>query len=375
MSMDFGVEFMSYPGCWDDVAFAEQHGISVAGFVESPMLAADPYICMALAAKATNMIRLGACLSIPGLRTAPTAAAGLATVNSIAPGRVWLGTGTGLTGRMCLGVRALAAWKIRDFACEVRGLLAGEEVVHRIGKAERRIRFRQPKALRVDPEQPIPIYIAADGPKALQAAAEGADGMISGLTAGSAMGNCPEVFANEMTALRAAAKEAGRDLDDCYTIWPVAICVLESGESAISPRALKQAGPLAARAFHFYTCNPEIGPLLPPAIRERLEIFEKEVLSRIDLPRELLYQEVNAGHLEYLLDGEAAVLTEEIIRMTTLTGTAEEIAAQLRRLDSAGLSCVQLCIPSSVMREVILDVEEKIMPLMAPATADPSSGT
>ena len=373
--MDFGIEVMSYPGCWDDVAFAEQHGISVAGFVESPMLAADPYICMALAAQATKTMRLGACLSIPGLRTAPTAAAGLATVNSIAPGRVWVGTGTGLTGRMCLGVGALAAWRVRDFACEVRDLLAGKEVVHSIGKAERRIRLRQPEALRVNPEHPIPVYIAADGPKALQATAEGADGMISGLTAGTAMGNCPEVFADEITALRAAARKVGRNLDDCYTMWPVSICVLEPGESAISPRALKQAGPLAARAFHFYTCNPEIGPFLPPAIRERLEIFEKEVLSRIDLPRELLYQEVNAGHLEYLLDGEAAVLTEEIMRMTTLTGTAEEIATQLRRLESAGLGCVLLCIPSSVMREVILDVEEKIMPLMASVTADPISGT
>ena len=373
--MDFGVEFMSYPGCWDDVAFAEQHGISVAGFVESPILAADPYICMALAAQATTTMRLGSCLSIPGLRTAPTVAAGLATVNSIAPGRVWAGTGTGLTGRMCLGVGALAAWKVRDFAGEVRSLLAGEEVVHRVGNAERRIRLNQPNSLRVDPEHPIPVYIAADGPKALQAAAEGSDGMITGLTAGSAMGNAPDVFVDEITALRAAAKGAGRNLDDCYTMWPVSICVLEPGESAISPRALKQAGPLAARAFHFYTCNPEIGPFLPPAIRERLEIFEKEVLSRIDLPRELLYQEVNAGHLEYLLDGEAAVLTEEIMRMTTLTGTPEEIAAQLRRLESAGLGCVLLCIPSSVMREVILDVEEKIMPLMASIAAGPISGT
>lgn len=373
--MDFGVEFMSYPGCWDDVAFVEQHGFSVAGFVESPMLAADPYICMALAARATKTIRLGACLSIPGLRGAPTAAAGLATVNSIAPGRVFFGTGTGLTGRMCLGVRALAAWKVRDYACAVRDLLAGEEVIHRIGTADKRIRFQHPRALRVEPEQQIPIYIAADGPKALQAAAEGADGLISGLTAGSAMGDSPSVFTDQIATVRAAAKKAGRNLDDCYTMWPTAICVLEPGESAISPRALKQAGPLAARAFHIYACNPELGPLFPPAIRERLEIFEKEVLSHIDLPRDLVYQEVNNGHLEHLLDGEAAVLTEEIMRMTTLTGTPEEIAAQLRRLDSAGLSCVQLCIPSSVIRKVILDVEEKIMPLMAPATAGPSSGT
>ena len=373
--MDFGVEFMSYPGCWDDVAFAEQHGFSVAGFVESPMLAADPYICMALAARVTKTIRLGACLSIPGLRGAPTAASGLATVNSVAPGRVFFGTGTGLTGRMCFGVRALAAWKVRDYANEVRDLLAGEEVNHRIGMADRRIRFKHPRALRVEHGQLIPIYIAADGPKALQAAAEGADGLISGLTSGSVMGDSPKVFTDQIATVRAAAKKAGRNLDDCYTMWPTAICVLEPGESAISPRALQQVGPLALRPFHIYACNPELGPLFPSAVRERFEIFEKEVLSRIGLPRELLYQEVNAGHLEHLLDGEAAVLTEEIIRMSTLTGTPEEIAGQLRRLESAGLSCVQFCIPSSVLRDVIIDIEEKIMPLMVPVAADPASGT
>ena len=373
--MDFGVEFMSYPGCWDDVAFAEQHGFSVAGFVESPVLAADPYVCMGLAAQVTTTMRLGACLSIPGLRGAPTAAAGLATVNSIAPGRVFFGAGTGLTGRMCFGLRALAAWKVRDFACEVRDLLAGDEVIHRTGQAERRIQFKHRSGLRVEPEHQIPIYIAADGPKALQAAAEGADGLISGLTAGSAMGDSPEVCADQLATLRAAAKKVGRNLDDCYTMYPTAVCILEPGESAISLRALKQAGPLAARAFHIYACNPDLGPFFPPAIRERFEIFEKEVLARIGLPRQLVYQEVNNGHLEHLLDGEAAVLTEEIIRMTTLTGTADEIATQLRRLENAGLRCVQFCIPSSVMREVLLEIEQKLMPLMVPVAADPSSGT
>src|SRR5207244_10761583 len=114
--MDFGVGLMNYPGCWDDVVFAEQHGFNVAGFVESPILAADPYACMAVSAKLTKTIRLGACLTVPGLRSVPSTAAALATVNSIAPGRVWAGAGTGHTGRECLGLGPLAAWRLRDCA-------------------------------------------------------------------------------------------------------------------------------------------------------------------------------------------------------------------------------------------------------------------
>ena len=38
--MDFGVGLMGYHGCWDDAAFAEDHGFSSAGFVDSPLLVA-----------------------------------------------------------------------------------------------------------------------------------------------------------------------------------------------------------------------------------------------------------------------------------------------------------------------------------------------
>ena len=174
--MDFGLGLMSYPGCWEDAAFAERHGFGSVGFTESPVLAADPYACMAVAASLTKTVKLGVCLSIPGLRSAPTTASALATVNSIAPGRVWAEMGTGDTARKSLGLRALAAWKVRDYACEVRELLAGEEIVHRVSNAERRVRLKHPEALRVDVESPIPIYLAANGPKAMQAAAEGATG-------------------------------------------------------------------------------------------------------------------------------------------------------------------------------------------------------
>jgi hypothetical protein len=75
-----------------------------------------------------------------------------------------------------------------------------------------------------------------------------------------------------------------------------------------------------------------------------------------------LYQEVHAGHLSHLLDGEAAVLTDEIVRMTTLIGTAEEISTQLAALEVAGLRNVSFWIPPHLTRSVILDIENAIMP-------------
>jgi hypothetical protein len=69
--VDFGLVLMGYHGCWDDVAFAEQHGFATAGFVDSPLLAGDPFVCMALAAQATTRMRVGTMLAIPDLRRAP----------------------------------------------------------------------------------------------------------------------------------------------------------------------------------------------------------------------------------------------------------------------------------------------------------------
>ena len=76
------------------------------------------------------------------------------------------------------------------------------------------------------------------------------------------------------------------------------------------------------------------------------------------------HQETHRGHLSHLLEGEAAVLTEEIVRMTTLTGTAEEIAAVLRRMADAGLRNVAFPIPPHLTREVIVDIETKVKPLL-----------
>ncbi|MGH2877922.1 MAG: hypothetical protein ACRDLV_16845, partial [Solirubrobacteraceae bacterium] len=62
------------------------------------------------------------------------------------------------------------------------------------------------------------------------------------------------------------------------------------------------------------------------------------------------------------------VLTDEIVRMTTLTGTAQEIAATLGRMEEAGLTNVSFWIPPHLTREVVLEVESQLMPLMMQPT-------
>ena len=362
--MDYGLGLLNYYGCWDDVAFAEEHGFATAGFVDSPLLTGDPFVCLGLAAAATSSIRIGPFLAIPSLRGAPTTASAIATVNRLAPGRTFLAIGTGYTARDTFGLRALAGWRVRDYARECRGLLEGAEVLHRAGEAERAIRFRHVKGLSTDTDHHVPIYIAADGPKALRAAGEAGEGLILTLKNASVMGNAPAVCAAAIAAARAAAEEDGHSFDGAYIVYSSVVCILEPGESAVSPRVLEHVGAAAMMAFHSYACQPEIGEHLPPPMRDRLEIYEKEVLSRLPVSRDRFYQEVHSGHLSHMLDGEAAVLTDELIRMTSLTGTGQEIAAQLAALEAAGLNNVSFWIPPHLTRKVVLEVEEQIMPLV-----------
>jgi alkanesulfonate monooxygenase SsuD/methylene tetrahydromethanopterin reductase-like flavin-dependent oxidoreductase (luciferase family) len=367
--MDFGLGLMGYHGCWDDAAFAEQHGFSSAGFVDSPLLGGDPFVCLGLAAQATERMRLGTFLAIPGLRQPATTAAAIATVNRIAPGRTFLAMGTGFTGRAVFGLGRIGPTRLHDYASQCRALLRGEAATHREGKHEREIRFRHTEGRYVDTDQPVPVYIAADGPKALAVAGEVADGWVITLQYANVMDNAAAVFSGSLAQVEAAASSAGRSLAEAYKMYSTCVCILQAGESAVSERALEHVGMAAMMPFHAYADHPEIAEFLPPPLQDRLEIYEREVLRRFGVPRDRVYQETHRGHLSHLLEGEAAVLTDEIVRMTTLTGTAEEIAAVLHDLESAGLTNVSFWIPPQLTRDVVLDVESKLMPLLENVSA------
>jgi alkanesulfonate monooxygenase SsuD/methylene tetrahydromethanopterin reductase-like flavin-dependent oxidoreductase (luciferase family) len=367
--VDFGLGLMGYHGCWDDAAFAEAHGFSSAGFVDSPLLGGDPFACMARAAQTTTAMRLGTFLAIPGGRNAATTAAGIATINRMAPGRTFLGVGSGFTGRATFGLPRVSVNRMRTFAADCRALLDGQEVIHRDGQRERPIRFRHKEGMYVDLDHRTPVYVAADGPKALAVAGEVADGWVITLQYSNVMDNAAEVYAWSLEQLLAAAEQAGRSMTDAYKMYSACVCVLEPGEPATSPRALEQVGMAAMMPFHTYADDPSIAEHFPAPLRDRIEVYEREVLSRLPVPRDRLYQETHRGHLSHLIDGEAAVLTDEIVRMTTLTGTAEEIADTLRALEQAGLDNVTFWIPPHLTREVVVDVAEQVMPLLTPSAA------
>lgn len=358
--MQFGLGLMGYHGCWDDAAFAEAHGFASAGFVDSPLLGGETFACMALAARETTTLRLGSLLAIPSSRSAPTTAQGIATINRLAPGRTFLALGTGFTSRSTFGLPPIPTATLASFARECRGLLDGEEIEYE-GKP---VRFRQREGDYIDLEQRTPLFIGADAPKALRVAGETGDGWVCSLMFANVMENAADVFASSFAVVKDAARAAGRNLDSAEAIWSTTLCVLRPGERATDPRVLERVGAHAMMPFHAYADNPASAEFLPPPIQERLPIYRSEVIDRFGVGPERLHQESHRGHLSHVLEGEAKVLTDEIIRMTTLTGTAEEIVERLRALEAAGLTNVSLWFPPRTTRDGVRDVAEQIMPLL-----------
>src|SRR5262245_6523384 len=102
--MEFGICLPTKSQSWPVAQRAEQLGFAYAWFYDTQLLSADVLVAIGAAAMKTSRIKLCAGVLIPSNRIAPVAANALATLNSLAPGRVVFGVSTGYTGRRTMGL-------------------------------------------------------------------------------------------------------------------------------------------------------------------------------------------------------------------------------------------------------------------------------
>src|SRR5262249_26022689 len=99
----------------------------------------------------------------------------------------------------------------------------------------------------VNLDDPIPIHIAANAPKALTATGEVGDGWIT-------VGMPPEAISAVRDRVLSAAQSAGRAFDGPdgrpYTTFLTTGCVLRPGEALSDARVLRRVGPVAVVAVH-----------------------------------------------------------------------------------------------------------------------------
>lgn len=284
----------------EHIVEAERLGYERAWLFDSSALYPDIWVIAALAAERTERIGLGPAVLVPNLRHPLTQASAIATLELLAPGRTVVAIGTGFTGRMAMGQRALTWAYTKRYIDQLRALLRGEQVevdgalvqmLHGDGMA---------------PKRPIatPIIVAANGPKGMDVARELGDGVMT-------------VGGGEPTFDWCSALVFGTVLDD--------------GESPGSDRALAAAGPALTVVYHaMYEGDPSSVDGLPggPEWRSRIE----------EVPEAQRHLAVHEDHLVRVTERDRPLLDGDLLPAFTWTGSAVDLHARLEPLAASGVT-------------------------------------
>jgi len=177
-----------------DVQRAEALGWDAAFEPDSQLRRRDTYVLLAAAARATTRITLGPLLANPVNRHPSVTASSIATIDELAPGRTLLGWGVGDTAVRLAGLQPARVKELASSTRLMRALLDGESV--EVGAA---------RPARLPHHRPVPIWIAAGGPRTLRMAGGVADGVFM------RVGTHPANIGTAVEAIRAGAAAAGRD--------------------------------------------------------------------------------------------------------------------------------------------------------------------
>ena len=295
-----------------DVQRAETLGWDWAFLPSSPLLVRDPYVMLAAAALATERIGLGPLIENPVMRHPAVIASSIATLEGLAEGRVMLGCGVGDTAVRLSGQRPARVAELEAATRLMRRLLAGEPV--EVGSR---------RTARLAHARPVPVWIAAGGPRTLRMAGGVADGVFI------RVGRHPDNLQAAVDAVREGARAAGRDPDE-VKLGLVLHTIL--GNDAQRVAAI---GRSIAAGYYEYT----------PAL------FERARLDWSGPPIEHLSRQVwpDFHHTRYLAEAGKLVdfLPDEAVDAFALRGTAVEVARQLAEVLELELP-IEILVPHPV---------------------------
>lgn len=346
---------------WKLIQELEAFGYDAAWVPDSQMIWSDCYATLALAAANTSKIRLGTGVAIPGTRIAPTSAAAIASINALAPGRVFWGVGTGHTAMRIMGQDPMGIRDFREYLRVMRALLDGEEVDYTYKGTTAAIEWGDHGSGFRNVDDRIPIYVAANGPLALRTAGKMADGLIA------VFNDKPDVLAYHMGYVNEGAEKAGRTLpQDFHSVSLTNAVILRPGESLTDDRVIDDASSWAIGALHFvyeiwrYKRDDAVVPDYMKGIWEEYSDY----VDNLDIPAEKLHQRLHVGHCSFCPPEERRFITPEMITGAGLAGTPEEIAAQIRAAESAGLKEISLLPGLDFARDTAREFMEKVAPLV-----------
>jgi len=345
--MDFCIGTCAKIDQVDLIRQAEDLGVTHFGVGEGPLLFSDPYQQMALASQKTSSIHLGTLVTNPLTRIAPVTANSVATLNSLAPGRTFLGIGTANNAMRSMGKSPATIDELVHAVEVARGLLRGERVVHNWRNQETEIEFLDPDGHWYDVRD-VPIWMAAGGPRGLKAAGRLADAVIY------CLGPNPDMIQLVRRELDKAVADAGRPAGSVKLISLSWFYQLRSGqtwEDAITEGF--GSGPISSCLTNVGFMNEHVDELGEGIVKASTEAA-MAYLGDPTAAERPHYLETWAKYLRGLDPAHKPLITKELVDYWCLYGGPEELQEQTKVMTDNGVDLVSVFLsnPFTAERDV-----------------------
>lgn len=307
---------------------ADSLGYDMVGIADTPGIAMDPWVATTILAENVRRARVAVCVTNLVTRHPAIAAASIASVDLLAPGRAVLGIGVGHSGTRNLGTASLPAAELAEGVAFIKELLRARPASYKGGTAH------LPWVKR-----PSPVFLAASHPRSLEAAGARADGVF--INYGLAADNVAE---SEGRVAR-AARAAGRDPNE-VRIWQIAC--LDCGLDGDASR--RKIGAILAFVSAYVMGGGDLARRgVPAAYRAALQELRRRYSTR-------------PGDADAALVAELG-LFDYLSRRLAVCGTPDECLAQVRAAQAAGVRRLMFSVSLAVdpVRTVRL-FGEKVLP-------------
>ncbi len=302
--------------------YADQHGFEQYWIAENQFIHLDPFVCLALVASKTSRVKLATGVTNPVFRHPSTIAGAMACIDSLSGGRALLCLGSGDTPVYMAGLKAASVREMEDAIRSIKSLTAG--VPTKVGKREVVMKIAK---------RPLPVYLAAEGPKTLQAAGRVADGVLIGA------GFEPGVIKWALDNVKEGAKQAGRSLSEIEIMGAGLVNIAKDRKEARDG----VRGRLANRAHHNFRFTFET---VPPdhldEVKNWMKLFDIDNALNEAKQRQLLP--------EYLVD------------RFSLTGTVQDVINDVENIRKLGIDHIMIDPPFTGYEKVMKAFAEEVMP-------------
>ena len=306
---------------------ADAAGIDCAWVIDSQLIMKDVYVVLALAAGATQRMRLGTGVTNPLTRHHTVTANVASALREVSAGRFVLGMGAVDSAFFPLGRQPAGLQACRGAIETIRTLLEGKD-------AEvdgRRLRLATATG-------PVPIFLAASQPRMLRLAGQVADGAI---VLGIAE---PEFTRQQIGMIREGAAEAGRPRGEPFVDLWVTVSVGQDRRAALDD--VRSWASTQARWIARWKAVPAV-----------LRPFAGEIADAAGAYDFGEHLSLRARHQRAVSDA----FTEAV----AIAGPRDECVARLRELAATGVDRITVTLLSGGRKERLRVLCEEVFPRLA----------